>query len=374
MTTHIETLLWGRILEALHLQAGMLIALQDNNPPGCTVISAGNVPSEPFNGVENDAIAEVVKECFAKQPFAHEHGIGNFALANLLLRFGAKKEVAAVATFCPLQTGIGRMAFLGFPLGNKRDKDRPHNVRGHVDPLVEYLVDRAKLSYFEKKLEFTELYIREIGHDLASNMQAVFGQLNSMKSGKLTLKAMIEKSQAVLEEVRNIYGIAESLDVTLDKSYSIETRQKVVIRDLFAQLCEEYQAEANEKNLRLESSLIRPNLYAHADAKALRLCLVHLLVNAIKYSHDNTTVALHGDYKSPDVLISVSNRGVGIPHGEEASKIWDFGYRSKLAKERHVNGSGIGLYTAKRIVVAHGGRIWHQQTGPETVFVVAIPT
>ena len=75
-----------------------------------------------------------------------------------------------------------------------------------------------------------------------------------------------------------------------------------------------------------------------------------------------------------EARIIVSNRGVGIPGGQEAQKIWEFGYRSKYAKERHVNGSGIGLYTARRIVIAHGGRIWYEQQGPMTRFIVAIPS
>ena len=48
---------------------------------------------------------------------------------------------------------------------------------------------------------------------------------------------------------------------------------------------------------------------------------------------------------------------------EDELHVWDFGWRGDRAKEQHVNGSGIGLYTVKKIVSAHGGGVNLKVTG-----------
>jgi signal transduction histidine kinase len=54
-------------------------------------------------------------------------------------------------------------------------------------------------------------------------------------------------------------------------------------------------------------------------------------------------------------------------------QIWDFGYRGKLAKELHVNGSGIGLYTVKKIVSAHLGWTDAESRDGTTEFFIHLP-
>jgi len=62
---------------------------------------------------------------------------------------------------------------------------------------------------------------------------------------------------------------------------------------------------------------------------------------------------------------------------EEELHMWEFGFRGKRALELHVNGSGIGLYTVKKIVLAHGGRYWctvAREAENVVTFLFAIPT
>jgi signal transduction histidine kinase len=61
---------------------------------------------------------------------------------------------------------------------------------------------------------------------------------------------------------------------------------------------------------------------------------------------------------------------------DETDQIWEFGYRGEGALERHVNGAGIGLYTVKKIVSAHGGNVSARgrRTDPNIVtFTFSIP-
>jgi hypothetical protein len=89
-----------------------------------------------------------IKDCLEKQPGPHEHGIGNFALGNLVARLGSKCHKAAVMVFCSIDTGVGKMIFLGFSKDNQRDKERPLRAVDFATPLVEHLGNRSKLAYF----------------------------------------------------------------------------------------------------------------------------------------------------------------------------------------------------------------------------------
>jgi len=73
------------------------------------------------------------------------------------------------------------------------------------------------------------------------------------------------------------------------------------------------------------------------------------------------------------VAVRVANRGIKLPQPPELHSIWDFGYRGREAKERHVNGSGIGLYTVRKIVTAHAGASFAERVGQETVFRLVLP-
>jgi signal transduction histidine kinase len=77
--------------------------------------------------------------------------------------------------------------------------------------------------------------------------------------------------------------------------------------------------------------------------------------------------------REDDILIRVTNKGHPLPDEPERKQIWDFGYRGKAAIEKHVNGSGIGLFTAKKIVTAHLGWTNADSKGGHTEFFIHLP-
>jgi two-component system sensor histidine kinase KdpD len=84
--------------------------------------------------------------------------------------------------------------------------------------------------------------------------------------------------------------------------------------------------------------------------------LTNLLENAAKYTPAGTPVTIMARREAEYVLISVCDRGPGIPEGME-SRIFEKFVRTE-APERHAHGTGLGLAICKGIVEAHGGRIW----------------
>ncbi|MCX6538767.1 MAG: HAMP domain-containing sensor histidine kinase [Acidobacteria bacterium] len=91
-----------------------------------------------------------------------------------------------------------------------------------------------------------------------------------------------------------------------------------------------------------------------ADAQALSGAIQNLLDNAVKYSPECDTVWLDASTTASTVVITVRDRGVGIPPGEQPHVFERF-YRGHAASA--VTGTGLGLSLVKHVVEAHGGTI-----------------
>ena len=92
-----------------------------------------------------------------------------------------------------------------------------------------------------------------------------------------------------------------------------------------------------------------------ADAELLRLALSQLVENACKYSELGSTISINVERQGDLIAIRVSNDGSSIPPDEQ-QHIFERFYRGADAR-RTTSGSGLGLYVARKIALAHGGRL-----------------
>jgi signal transduction histidine kinase len=109
------------------------------------------------------------------------------------------------------------------------------------------------------------------------------------------------------------------------------------------------------------------------DDDSLAQVLVNLLSNAEKYSNGNKEVELHTWLDDGWVNISVLDRGMGVPDGDE-KKIFEAFYRAHDSLASGIQGSGLGLTLAQRIAREHGGEIRHEhREGGGSRFTLRIP-
>ena len=112
---------------------------------------------------------------------------------------------------------------------------------------------------------------------------------------------------------------------------------------------------------------------ALADEDKLRQVLVNLLDNAIKYSPDGGDVAVELDGGHGRVQLTVRDRGLGIPPGEQ-ERIFEKFYRLDPALTRGVGGSGLGLFISRELVSRMGGSLSvRSEPGEGAAFVVDLP-
>jgi PAS domain S-box-containing protein len=111
----------------------------------------------------------------------------------------------------------------------------------------------------------------------------------------------------------------------------------------------------------------------HCDAMRIGQVVDNLISNAIKFTPPGGTVHVALSPGDDEVLLTVSDTGIGIADDEQADLFSQF-YRAKAATKGAIPGTGLGLSIAKSIVDAHGGTIsFESSAGLGSTFVVALP-
>jgi signal transduction histidine kinase len=110
-----------------------------------------------------------------------------------------------------------------------------------------------------------------------------------------------------------------------------------------------------------------------ADADAIAQAIHNLLDNAIKYSGDARQIEVGLGRADDEIVVSVTDRGVGIPR-EEQSRIFDRFHRVGTGMLHDVKGSGLGLSLVHHIVQVHGGRVTvDSEPGKGSTFAIHLP-
>jgi PAS domain S-box-containing protein len=135
----------------------------------------------------------------------------------------------------------------------------------------------------------------------------------------------------------------------------------VDVRDVVQQAIDQTKAMTTLHRFRLDvpAALPRPRW----DPDRARQSLLHVLTNAVKYWPDGGQITVKVRPQQDGVVISVRDRGLGIPPDEQ-ERVFERFYRiAGQPAHRRIRGNGLGLFLVQSIVEAHGGTIWIESTG-----------
>lgn len=159
----------------------------------------------------------------------------------------------------------------------------------------------------------------------------------------------------------------------LESGQLILKRQDVAVAEYLRGVVSSQRLAACAKDIRLEVSGVVAGLRASIDPDRLRQVLVNLISNAIKFSERGSRITVSARAEATSVTFSVADQGQGIPQNEFQKLFKEFS-RTSVASTAGETSTGLGLAITRRIVEAHGGRIWVESVvGEGSVFQFTVP-
>ena len=232
--------------------------------------------------------------------------------------------------------------------------------------------DLTPVKHLEKERRH---WANMFAHDLKTPVVGMAGLIRRMllgKSGPLSEEQMsyletVDQGMKKLEDLINKFLEFARLDLRfltpLPSAIQVEEECQEIIGSLLP------LAEA--KGVELATEYPAEILVLQADPLLFRRVLENLLGNAIKYAPPQTSVLLQVQRNGREVRFAVKDQGPGISP-QDVPHIFEIFYRGKSAGGKE-QGFGLGLATVKRIIDAHGGRIWLDTSPEGTTFFFTFP-
>jgi len=213
------------------------------------------------------------------------------------------------------------------------------------------------ITRFRTAEEIKSTFISIISHELKTPVALIKGYASTLRRSDAKWdKHVVQDSLAVIEEEadRLTKMIEDLLDASRLQAGGITlNRADVSLKGLAERLAERFRTQTERHTIVVDFPEGFPIILA--DENRLEQVLSNLISNAIKYA-PNGEIRIGGQVRPEQVIVCVSDQGPGIdPH--DLPHIFDRFYRAEK-DARKTKGAGLGLYLARAIVEAHGGRIW----------------
>lgn len=273
--------------------------------------------------------------------------------------------VAAMPVVMLTALGAFDQKLAGLAIGADLYLPKPYSMR-EVLLTAERLAKRhrrmerlhARLGLLQKRLDLHSTIGQLMAHELKNSSCQIggFASLLEKRLGRGDNNGV--KTEAFLTAISKNARYLEDISHDLPQAMLLIeqgeelARETVHLASLFEEMQLRFTGIAARRPLDLKVSQLAPDLKVATNLLALRIILVNLLDNAIKYSKPHTTVRLVALQVGDNLVLTVEDQGPGIPEDEQRSVVNRF--QRGRASASHKSGTGLGLYLAQTLAAAIG--------------------
>ncbi len=216
--------------------------------------------------------------------------------------------------------------------------------------------------------------MKTIVHDLKVPIAIIKGEALTLRQdtqGKLPEEIRQEFLETMAAQCdRLAHEVDDLLDTDPERRITLH-REGVEVPALLREIVTHQKIYAHRHNLILQIPDGVPPI--RADKSKLTRVLTNLINNAIKYSPDGGDVIVTVENQDAQLLISVRDHGIGMTP-EQQARLFRLFERVIDESKHKIPGTGVGLFSTKRLVEAHGGKIWVESDyGKGSTFTFTLP-
>ena len=264
----------------------------------------------------------------------------------------------------PLETRSGKQIQVEFV-----SNVYPVNGRKVIQCNIRDVTERKKLDHLKDE------FIGMVSHELSSPLTIITGSLNTLLSEEEQLSRdethhLLQNASLSADILSHLLG--NLLELSRDQAerlilYTEPIRVDHTVKNAVERITDQYKT--HEFLIDVPPGLSQ----IHADPLRLERILYNLLDNARKYSPKGSEVRVFAGEENDNLVIGVSDQGVGITKSDQALIFKPF-ERLKPAGFEGAKGAGLGLMVCRRLVEVHGGQIWVESTpGHGSTFFFSLP-
>lgn len=236
---------------------------------------------------------------------------------------------------------------------------------------------RASNLQLQKLDQAKDEFVSMASHQLRTPLTSVKGYISMVlegDAGKITPMQHKLLSEAFASSERMVHLINDFLNVSrLQTGKFMLDARPIDLAKVVGQEVDSLKTTAAARQLTLQYRPPSRLPILYIDEGKIRQVVMNFLDNAIYYSREHSAIKVKVGLEAGEVLVEVHDTGIGVPGSEQAHLFSKF-FRATNARKQRPDGTGVGLYLAKKVITAHGGKmIFSSIEGEGSVFGFRLP-
>lgn len=236
---------------------------------------------------------------------------------------------------------------------------------------------RASNAQLQRLDEAKDEFVSMASHQLRTPLTSVKGYIDMVLEGDAGKISDMQKhllGEAFTSSERMVHLINDFLNVSrLQTGKFMIDRRQINLATIVRQEVDGLRTTANQRQLTLKYDEPSSFPLLYLDEGKIRQVVMNFIDNAIYYSKEGTVITVGLKADGITLTLTVKDTGIGVPEDEQAQLFTKF-YRASNARKQRPDGTGVGLYLAKKVIVAHDGSMVFSSTpGKGSTFGFTLP-